>query len=278
MVDIMEEYRQKEEAYHNDSGISRSDCLNFSISPAHFLYYRNNPKAETKAMTFGTAYHLAILEPELFERYVGVLNEDVKAENKAWNSKANQQAKDDFIASNPVVISQDEADMIEWMRDKLYEKEYILDYLKDEKGGQPEVERFAYLHGQKLRVKIDWRHPGFNLDLKTAYSANILDFQKEIINRAYYFQAGMYTDVDCECETDLNDPKPFGFIAQEKDPPYEVSLHWINHELIAQGIMEYRQIVREIKQCFDHDVYPGYDYWSKELDSSFIVESPHWMR
>lgn len=277
MVDLVEEYRQREEAYHNDPGVSRSDIIEFEKSPAHFLYWRKNSKEPSQAMNFGTAYHLAILEPEAFERYVGVLNDSVKAEDKAWNSKKNQEAKNEFFANTPVVITEDEYDIICRMRDVLYSKQYILDYLKSDMG-QPEVERYGWLNGIKLRCKIDWRDPGFNVDLKTARSAEIEHFRNVIVNQKYYKQAGIYTDIDCQFETDLNDPKPFGFIAQEKDPPYEVSLHWINHELIAQGIMEYRQIVREIKQCFDHDVYPGYDYWSKELDSSFIVESPHWMR
>lgn len=279
MSNVLQQYLDEERAYHESSAEHRSDVLNFAISPAHYDHFKRNPKTQTPAMKFGEAYHFAILEPHKFELYVHPLSDDVKAEpEKGWTSKANQQAKSDFIANTPIVLEQSEFDQIRAMRDKLYQKQYILDLLEPEAGGRPEVTRSSKLYGLDVEVKIDWHHPAYNLDLKTDQSAAIKDFQRSIINKRYYFQAGMYCDVDCGCEANMADPKPFGFIAQEKTAPFEVSLHWVNHELIAKGIEEYRDLVRQISTCHQLNMWPGYEYWSMEMDNSFRVEPPFWMK
>lgn len=277
MADLFQAY-QEERDYHNSPKISRSDCLWFMVSPAHFKAAKEEGVTQTPAMTFGIAYHYAILEPHLFEQFVDALTEDKKAEpEKGWTSKKNQEVKERLSNEIPVLLTVQELDMIKRMRDKIYEKQYLVDYLQA-KGTEFEVKRSGEVNDCEVRCKIDINHPAYNLDLKTARSASFSAAKREIINSKYYFQAGFYTDVDSGCETDLNDPKPFGFIFQEKTSPYEVSLVWLNNELIAKGVTEYRDIVSQIKECYKYDIWPGYEYWSLEPDSSFTAELPYYLR
>lgn len=277
MSNLFDQY-QEERAYHNSPKISRSDCLWFMVSPAHFKAAKEEGVTQTQAMTFGIAYHYAILEPHLFEQFVDALTEDKKVEpEKGWTSKKNQQAKEQLTQEIPVLLTVEELNQIKRMRDKIYQKQYILDYLKA-RYTQYEVKRSGRVNECEVRCKIDIQNPGFNLDLKTAKSAALSAAKREIVNSKYYFQGGFYTDVDSGCETDLNDPKPFGFIFQEKTSPYEVSLVWLSNELIAKGIIEYRDIVGQIKECYQYNIWPGYEYWSIETDGSFTAELPNYLR
>lgn len=256
--------------YFADSGVSRTDLKNFSITPAHYKHFKENPKPDTAAMNFGRAYHLRVLEPELFKKEVGILDEDVKADKtKGWTAKSNIAAKQEFIEQNETVISEKEAEQIEEMAAVLYAKKHIREYLEDPKNSF-EQERFSEYLGVRLKCKIDINNPVRNLDLKTTISAKPTDFYREIKYRKYYLQGGMYTDIDQDLKTDFNDPKPFGFIAQEKEPPHEASLIWLNHEFITDGIVEYRNLMEDLVNCINLDTFPGYEFWSMEADQGFI--------
>ena len=52
------------EAYYNRrKGIRRSDLWKLKRSPAHFKYAVENPAEQSPAMAFGSAVHMAVLEP-----------------------------------------------------------------------------------------------------------------------------------------------------------------------------------------------------------------------
>ena len=55
------------EEYLAIDAMSASGIEQLRKSPLHFRYYRDNPKPSTPAMELGTALHMALLEPLLFE-------------------------------------------------------------------------------------------------------------------------------------------------------------------------------------------------------------------
>jgi exodeoxyribonuclease VIII len=50
----------------NQRPLSYSSLKAFSISPKHFINYRNKPKETTPALTYGQALHCMLLEPQEF--------------------------------------------------------------------------------------------------------------------------------------------------------------------------------------------------------------------
>ena len=53
--------------YFEIKRMSNSKMSYFKQSPMHYLFAMENPDKESAAMTFGSAYHAAVLEPEIFE-------------------------------------------------------------------------------------------------------------------------------------------------------------------------------------------------------------------
>lgn len=265
-----EEFNAEHQAYHGSKSIKRTDLLNFNVTPAHFAYWRENEKSQTEAMLFGTAYHLAVLEPYKYERFVGVLNEDAKAEpEKGWTSNKNKQAKQELAEQYPILLSEENANLIEQMRQRLYAKPHIAAFLSAN-DTQVEKEFHAESHGLNLAVKHDLWHPDWSLDLKTTKSAAPRYFNA-VIRREYYFQTAMYLDVESGCTGDIEQLKPFGFIAQEKEPPYEAAIYWPTKELVQIGLNEYRALVEDLANCYKYNAFPGYEYWSTNPDNSFNV-------
>jgi exodeoxyribonuclease VIII len=268
MSEPLEKY-QAEQQYHNRAEVSRSDLIEFRRSPAHFLHYREQEQQEkTAAMLFGEAYHLAVLEPEKFSKFVGALTEEIKAEpDKSWASKANQRAKEEYQAAIPIVLSEQDYETILAMRDKLLDKPNILDFLQPDIV-KVEVEQYGELAGVPLRCKLDIKHPYFLADLKTAQSAEPNYARKQVRFQDYYYQAAMYADIE-RMQRGEQDIKPFYFIFQEKSAPYEASVIHVGEELIDRGLEEYQKDVKLLSACYKADTWPGYEYWSNDLDQTF---------
>lgn len=253
--------------YHKRTEVSRSDLLAFRESPAHFYHYRTQePPEPTAAMKFGEAYHMAILEPARFAEEVSALTDNDKVENKAWTSAKNQEAKREKQEQFPILVSEAEYNQLDAMRSALQSKpafEYI------ERATATEEEYFGEHAGIGLRAKMDAVIRGevtIILDLKTCMkgNANPDKIAKSMFWDLHYYQAGLYSDlVPGEVE--------FGFIFQEKAPPYEATLAWVAPEFLAEGVRDYRRDVELLAECYRTNSWPGYEYLSEKFDGSVKI-------
>jgi hypothetical protein len=209
-----------------------------------------------------------MLEPEAFEQQCVILTEDRKPEpDKAWTSKANKAHKEELKQSYEI-LEQSEYDQLAAMRDRLMGKPAIAPFLEY----PTEQEFFASLDGLELKAKPDiYVNPYMVLDLKTTSDASPKHCVREIFNRQYYLQA-MYLDVINNCELQLSEKADFGFVFQEKNPPYEATLIWLDDFTIKRGLNEYRRLAQLLQQCYSAGNFPGPEYWSGEFDGSFNLE------
>ena len=59
--------------YRTAEGVSRSELHVLARSPMHYKYAQDHPREETPALTFGSALHCYVLEPERFaDEYIVV--------------------------------------------------------------------------------------------------------------------------------------------------------------------------------------------------------------
>jgi exodeoxyribonuclease VIII len=263
MNQAMSNYQQ-EQAYHSRPEISRSDLINFRKSPAHYLSYKLQTEGpQSQALRFGEAYHLAILEPSKFEEFVNCLGEGAKAEpEKSWNTKANQAAKKALEQETPILLSEADYERVLAMRKALQEApawELLSDPLNSY-----EVERTGTILGVDCRAKFDVEHPAQLLDLKTCQDASPEKARKEVFFSYYYYQAGFYSLLAPEAQE-------FGFIFQEKEPPYCSSVIWVSEGLLKTGQLKVKEDLEQLKQCQEDGLFPGYHYYSSEKDGSFIA-------
>tara|TARA_R110000868_G_scaffold160474_3_gene390169 strand:+ start:12597 stop:13580 length:984 start_codon:yes stop_codon:yes gene_type:complete len=242
-------------------------------SPAHLQKELSSAQERTPAMNFGSAYHLRILEPDIFN--MRVMNKPQcfaskgngeRCSNPATYFKTVEEAfcgthvprdKDKDLlegfsataASGIIFLTQGEMDKLEWMADAIFNHEFASALLQgDSREGvvvwtDPET-------GIPCRGKIDHWNTDLNVlvDLKTTKSALPHSFQKALYEFGYYRQGPMYIDGLAHAGTRLKD---FCIIAQEKEPPFSVGTYILDDEAMTVGRYHYQDLLLKFKKFQD---------------------------
>ena len=232
----------------NKRVLSHSSLGWFKRSPAYFKYMiEQDEKIETDALIFGNVFHTMVLEPKMFDSRYFVLNLEERPEkNKTMASKENKLWKQSELekAGDKRLIGSTDKKNAENMAESLFRK--AGDLIR----GATEYERRIdwRREGVDLKGFIDIDHDIFMADLKTAADATPHQWQR----KAYWDfnshrQAAMYLDGDAKGL--YTGDKDFYFIVVEKKPPYLVSIHLVGKNKIAEGMTQYKELIKGVKAC-----------------------------
>lgn len=198
-------YDEPSDAYHAHAAIGSGDVRAFLRSPQLFLDQRAGlAPRETPAMTFGTACHMAILEPGRFARHCAVKPDGMSfatKEGKAWRASLGRLH----------VVTAEEAARIQRMHDRMPAE--VREILTGD--GRAEVTVRTRLHNLTAQCRADWWHAGTVYDLKTIAAAEMID--RAIIRCGYHIQQEWYQRV-IEAETGTR--PAFRFLFAESAPPH----------------------------------------------------------
>ena len=254
--------------YHRAEGISKTALDKVDQSPAHYLHWLQEPEPEpTDAMQTGKAFHMAVLEPDLFESEVITAPEVNKRTNKG------KQELKDFHAehSDKLILRPDQTEIVQAMRDSIYQHRAARACLSA--AGFPEVSVFweDFVTGETLKCRPDhWRQDNIILDLKAVRDASPEGFRKAIFNYRYHVQAALYQDGVQEAYGER--PQGFIFVACEKEPPYMVGVYTLDLQSLQLGHMEYRRNLETLNRCKATNRFPGYG------DEIQEIEPPVWAK
>ncbi|MCM1329975.1 MAG: PD-(D/E)XK nuclease-like domain-containing protein [Ruminococcus sp.] len=242
-----------EKEYREHPAVSRSELWRISESPEKFRYYKDNPPKSTPALTFGQAFHKAVLLTDEFDGEFAVapqVDRRTKDGKTAW-------AAFEQSAEGKTVISADDWETIAAMRDKLFSDEYSRRLLS----GEHEKEFFWTddLTSEPCKCRADalCEAGGINIiaDVKTAADARTEPFTRKAFTYGYHMQAAMYlegvkavTGKDCE----------FVFIVIEKEPPYAVNIIKADKNVIERGYNEFRRLLGIYHECKESGDWYGY--------------------
>jgi len=244
--------------YHSHGFTSASQLKKIaSTSLAHFKFERENPKEQTPALIFGSAYHTLILEPEKFSDEYFTLGRDAMpypdkdfrdSDNKAWKEKT--------IAANEGKIFLSNEDFT-----TLYEMKAALELYPNFifllKNGVAEESYFAEIDGQGVRVRPDYVSKFGIVDLKTCQDASPDAFGRDAAKLKYLIQAALYTDVVTAFRG--GDELPFFFLAQEKTAPYVPQMYRVPSFLIEAGRAQYQDVLRALFTAQTTDIWSAYE-------------------
>lgn len=255
-----------EELYHGTPSIVSKSALSLltSKSAFHFLNHLENPirldeagepVADPEVFRFGGAYHVAVLEPDLYDRKVMVM-----PDFGPFTKPANRQLRDLWIeedAKGKIWLTPLQHRHVMGMRDALYKFKWARDLLR--KGGRPEVTALWTCNETGLRCKsrADWLHAenGLFVDLKSARSAAPEAWRYAAKRMSYDMQDAMYSRAFEENNIHIDN---FIFLVQEKVPPYAPASYQLSDDDRLDGENKYMGGLRKLRQCIDTNEWPSY--------------------
>lgn len=247
--------------YHNDP------CAEVSISSSGLRRIENgcpklfwvdsplNPNRErfTKPeFEFGRATHDWLLQKDQFWDFNYVLSKDCNLRTKV--GKAEREAA---LVDGKTVIRHEEFQAVQAMHDEVKEHEFAGAAFENGQA-EPTLIWKDQETGVWLRCRPDFLPAvgDWIPDYKTAVSAKPSEFQRAVWNHGYHMQAALYLE-GIEAVTG-KPPRNFFFVAQEKKPPYIVSIIALDRIAIEWGQLQNRRAIRVFADCLERDHWPGY--------------------
>jgi hypothetical protein len=248
------------EQYHSDtSSISKSGLDKIESSPLDYWWHYLRPERETKppttAMLFGTAVHLAVLEPDEFVKtYV-----PMPAINKRTNiGKSEFQSLTAICESNnQVLIDPTEYSDVLRMRDAIFK--HPTAKLLFQNGLAEQTFMFQELNtGANCKIRPDWldNSSGLIVDLKTTDNATKEGFAKSAFDYKYYKQDPFYLE---GLEAVGNERAGFVFVCIEKTAPFKIGVHYLDNRSRQLGRDEYLRNCETYVECLRTGIWKGYD-------------------
>lgn len=237
-----------------------------SSCPARFKWERDHPSPPTEAMEIGTAAHKLVLGigPDLFE-----------VPFDSWRKKEANELADAARARGAVPLLSKDMRTVEAMAEALAAHP-VAKALLNQDAGTPEASlfwpdsetdvllraRFDFLPdaGARARLLVG--------DYKTCQSAHPGKFAKSAYDYGYFQQAAWYLD-GCIALGLAQDPA-FLFIAQEKTPPYLVTVFEPDADALLYGRLKNREAIDLYAACVAEDSWPGY------ADDVELLTLPRW--
>lgn len=244
--------------YHaNHHWMSQSALKVLRESPKHFIHelakYQGGEKEDKDAFRFGTAAHLAILEPQLFrKRFVA------QPDFGDLRVKANRNSRDAWKSeqdSEAVILDSEEMEKLTAM---------ILEVQKTtgklfEKGL---VERSIYFRDEATSIQCKCRPDLITeydrgpliVDFKTTRDIEEAIFSKDMKNYGYLVQLAFYADAASKI---LGYDVDCAIVAVEKEPPFDCAIYILNDDDVEYGRQWYKWALNLYRTCYTLGKWPG---------------------
>lgn len=217
-------------------------------SPAHYRHaVTTREDRDTAAMQIGRITHLAIFEPERFDREIAIWDGGQRR-GKAWDAFREEHEGKELVRRQDV-------DSVLRLAESIRSHPDVAAHLAQ---GEPEVTALWTdpATGVECKARLDWiAATGVILDLKTTRDAFSDSFERDAYRLQYHVQAAFYSDaVRALTGADM----PFVIIAAENTAPYVVQPYILTEEALDAGRRLYRQWLHTLVACRKTDNWPGY--------------------
>lgn len=254
------------EEYHSWQALSHSWMNRLRISPAHLLDLIENGHDQRDAsldMTFGSAVHCYVLEPDQYLfRYA------VRPEGMNGVTKEGKAFKAEAVASGREVLDFKMARWVEAVARRAENNARVAEWMHRQHTVETSLvwERDGYL----CKARADLMVPGLNIlaDLKTTVTASEKGFAAQVAKYFYHGQAAWYID---GAQRLTNEAWDFWFIACEKRRPFLVTAHQLvrDGEAHIAAVRENDRLFALYANCMSTGQWPGYG-------DTFEITLPVW--
>lgn len=298
------------EDYLNNKSISSSNLKSAIKSPRTFYYDYEGTFKEKKKKCFelGTFIHLAFAEPILFKKVkvepsvnqsetlgvIGLINFYKRLLRRKENSlvglkigelrKIKSELKETCEKRGFRFISEETKQVIDAIeRNYFWYGGGIIQHLL--KGAIPETSFYYKDEETELDVKVRpdlivlEENIGYNsiVSIKTTSADSIGKFSYDCAKYTYELSEGMYQEVVSEVTG-----RRFNvtiMIMLQTVPPYDVAVLFWSPEDLQNGKYKYRYSLSIVKDCFDNNLFPGFDALAEEGNCGVIeLNLPEWSK
>lgn len=249
--------------------VSNSRLADMQRSAAYCLYRQSHPSLDTKATLFGTATHLAILEPEEFEKKVKLEPQQPEDNDaKKWRAtKAYKEAKQELEDHGFLILSQFEIDGCRHIRDNIAAHPEASALIKASTGVETSCVAIDPETGLTCKVRPDLlcKGIGFYVSLKTTRTDSPGMFERDAWRLGYGMGEAFYMDV-----LELLEPGVFTDCVElviNNTPPYEVAMYQLCEDALNLGRMKYRRLLQQYVACKESGIWPGFSTGIKTIDA-----------
>lgn len=300
--------REKMEKYLKNDAIGSSACKEVLKSPLHFYYHMHKSIQEKAKNHFqlGEHSHSAFLEPKLFDKVavepiasrsshegcnslMGFYERICKVKRsefpacQVW-SLAEKKERIDLLKSQykGSIISKDNLTIISVLRSN-YQRygDGIIPKLM--KGALHELSFYGKDSETGLDVKVRPDAINFKenigvdaiISFKTTSAVSVEKFIYDSAKFKYELSEGMYQQVVSDI-TGRNFSATIMVMLQTV-PPYAPAVFWWGADDLENGRYKYRNALYGIQECYDKNLYPGFDARAEQGHSGIIeLHQPEW--
>lgn len=241
--------------YHRIKAVSPSQAKYIGRSALHYYdKFRAPDRVKTppsEAMRVGSALHLLVLEPELFDKQCQVAPDFNRRTNDGKAAAAEFEAN--AAANDIIVISADSMERVLRMGDALRNHPGAQAVLAETPGLTEQSYTWTDLEtGLPCKVRPDWHSVDRKIvaDIKTCADASREAMQRQCNNLSYHVQASWnLTALGAE---------EFYIIAVESERPFAPAVYPLSRAFIAAGTRRVDAGLALLKACQESGEWPGY--------------------
>ena len=297
--------------YQAAPGVSKSQLDALAISPLAYwdAYVRpdREPRAEKHCFTVGSGTHCLVLEPHLFQQQFAV-GFDKSAYPDALDTVAQLKSE---LAARGMMVSGTKPELIDRLVNETdFKASQIMAKLEQhhirQMGTRQAIDAKSYKDMLGMLDAVNSHHSAAWLvqgafveqsyfvrdiddgilrkcrpdiitsdgqivaDLKTTDDVSAKGFGRTIAQRRYHVQAAWYLDI-LDLLYGESAPKKFCFIAAQKTRPYDVAVHVLTDDQIAEGRRLYQIDLARLIECRNTNYWPGADG-----GQIITAEMPNW--
>ena len=256
------------EDYHAGPGISKSGLWTISQkTPAH---YRHAEYERKNHLDLGDATHIAILEPEDFEKRVHRGPVDRRGNKCSDLVEASTLKGSDMFGK--VILTESDYDSVLTVRDAVHANSWLNGIIS---GGKAMKEASGYFIDQPTselcRVRPDLYREDIKLilDIKTTTSAHPDAFAKAVTSYGYHAQEAFYTDGWNQVGKPV---EAWAFLALEKfgqgvpfRAPFAFAVYELPPSIVEDGRVMMRKALDTYHTCRKANAWPSYGEGVQEL-------------
>tara|TARA_R110000824_G_scaffold7386_5_gene33174 strand:+ start:558 stop:1403 length:846 start_codon:yes stop_codon:yes gene_type:complete len=241
--------------YRAIPAVNQSLLKNFKHSAAMVRHRIDGGTISTPALEFGTAFHAAILEPEVFAKEYAIAPvADKRTKVYKEFAKENEGRK---------VLSLGESENLGMMRRRIMEHPEAVRLLAGEGENEATIVWNDFKTGITCKARADRLAQVDNglvvVDLKTTTSVATRDFSNDAAKYGYHLQAAWYLRglAAISPDSSIHAPRRFIIIAVEKSAPHCVAVYELDQNAITAGDLTVSRYLLEWERCTERDEWPA---------------------